>query len=307
MPNGRARSPRQYFMYFVAMVALLNAANMMPAAKAQLIKFSKEDLVKYTSENPFERFPDGRPKVPDALLERMKPLCAEEVNQTLSGKGYINQFDGKWQMLHPEKKLVGRAFTIQYMPSRPDVVAAATAEAKAAGFPAAPRNQTALDMLQPNDVVVVDLFGSQAVFIGNKLAYYIMKTTGTGFVVDGSIYYLDPMTKYDMAGYFRGASPRPSGGTMVAGINVPIRIGDAIVMPGDVVFGDKSGIFFVPPQLVKEVVERAEATQARDEWTLKMFNTGKYKSSEIYSSPTDPALLKEREAFIKQRLAEKNK
>jgi 4-hydroxy-4-methyl-2-oxoglutarate aldolase len=307
MPNTRALRSRLHLRYFLGMAASLIAANAIPGAEAQLIKFGKEDLVKYTVENPFERFPDGRPKVPEGLLERMKALCAEEVNQTLSGKGYVNQFDGKWQMLHPEKKLVGRAFTIQYMPSRPDLVTAAAAEAKAAGLPGAPRNQTALDMLQPNDVVVVDLFGSQAVFIGNKLAYYIMKTTGTGFVVDGNIYYLDPMTQYDMAGYFRGASPRPSGGTMVAGINVPIRIGDAIVMPGDVVFGDKSGIFFVPPQLVQQVVERAEATQARDEWTLKMFNTGKYKSSEIYSSPTDPALLKEREAFVKQRLAEKNK
>jgi 4-hydroxy-4-methyl-2-oxoglutarate aldolase len=307
MPNRRALRSNRYLTSCLGMIALLTAADWIPAARAQLIKFSKEELVKYTAENPFERFPDGRPKVPDGLLERMKTLCAEEVNQTLSGKGYVNQFDGKWQMLHPEKKLVGRAFTIQYMPSRPDVVAVAAAEAKAAGLRAAPRNQTALDMLQPNDVVVVDLFGSQAVFIGNKLAYYIMKTTGTGFVVDGSIYYLDPMTKYDMAGYFRGSSPRPSGGTMVAGINVPIRIGDAIVMPGDVVFGDKSGLFFVPPQLVKEVVERAESTQARDEWTLKMFDTGKYKSSEIYSSPADPALLKEREAFVKQRLAEKNK
>jgi hypothetical protein len=89
------------------MIALLTAADWIPAARAQLIKFSKEELVKYTAENPFERFPDGRPKVPYGLLERMKTLCAEEVNQTLSGKGYVNQFDGKWQMLHPRKKLVG--------------------------------------------------------------------------------------------------------------------------------------------------------------------------------------------------------
>jgi len=276
-----------------------------PVAHAQLIKFGKEDLIRYTAENPFERFSDGRPKVPDALLERLKKLCAEEVNEILPGKGYNNQFEGKWQILHPGKTLVGRAFTIQYMPSRPDVVAAATAEAKAAGMQGAPRNQTAIDMLQPNDVVVVDLYGSQFAFVGNKLAYYIMKTTGTGFVVDGNIYWLDRIAKFDTAGYFRGTYPRSASSAMVTGINVPVRIGDATVMPGDVVFGDRAGVFFIPPQLVEQVVDQAEATQARDEWSLEKLGSGKYKSSEIYGTPRDPALRKEREEHIKKRLEEK--
>ena len=276
-----------------------------PRAQAQLMKFSKEQLIKYTAENPFERFPDGRPKVPEALLERLKKLCAEEVNEILPGKGYVNQFDGKWQVLHPDKVLVGRAFTIQYMPSRPDVVAAAAAEAKAAGMQGAPRNQTAIDMLQPSDVVVVDLYGSQFAFVGNKLAYYIMKATGTGFVVDGNIYWLERIANFDMAGYYRGTYPRSASSAMVTGINVPVRIGDATVMPGDVVFGDRTGVFFIPPHLAQAVVEQAESTQARDEWTMKMFDTGKYKSGEIYGSPRDPALRKERDAYIKQRLEEK--
>jgi regulator of RNase E activity RraA len=276
-----------------------------PRAQAQLMKFSKEQLIKYTAENPFERFPDGRPKVPEALLERLKKLCAEEVNEILPGKGYVNQFDGKWQVLHPDKVLVGRAFTIQYMPSRPDVVAAAAAEAKAAGMQGAPRNQTAIDMLQPSDVVVVDLYGSQFAFVGNKLAYYIMKATGTGFVVDGNIYWLERIANFDMSGYYRGTYPRSASSAMVTGINVPVRIGDATVMPGDVVFGDRTGVFFIPPHLAQAVVEQAESTQARDEWTMKMFDTGKYKSGEIYGSPRDPALRKERDAYIKQRLEEK--
>jgi regulator of RNase E activity RraA len=289
----------------LALVTMVVTATVAPQAQAQLIKFSKEDLIKYTAENPFERFPDGRPKVPDDLLERLKQLCAEEVNAILPGKGYVNQFEGKWQILHPGKTLVGRAFTIQYMPARPDIAAAASAEAKAAGLPGAPRNQTALDMLQPNDVVVVDLYGSQFAFVGNKLAYYIMKTTGTGFVVDGNIYWVDRIAKFDLAGYFRGTYPRSASSAMVTGINVPVRIGDATVMPGDAVFGDRTGVFFVPPQLVQQVVEQAETTQARDEWSLKMFDTGKYKSSEIYGTPRDPALRKEREEYIKQRLEQK--
>jgi 4-hydroxy-4-methyl-2-oxoglutarate aldolase len=295
----------RYIRVMLVLTTLFIAATVSPQAQAQINKFSKEDLIKYTAENPFERFPDGRPKVPDDLLERLKQLCAEEVNAILPGKGYVNQFEGKWQILHPGKTLVGRAFTIQYMPSRPDIAAVASAEAKAAGLAGAPRNQTAIDMLQPNDVVVVDLYGSQFAFVGNKLAYYIMKATGTGFVVDGNIYWVDRIAKFDMAGYFRGTYPRSASSAMVTGINVPIRIGDATVMPGDAVFGDRTGVFFIPPQLVQQVIEQAETTQARDEWSIKMFDTGKYKSSEIYGTPRDPALRKEREEYIKQRLEQK--
>jgi 4-hydroxy-4-methyl-2-oxoglutarate aldolase len=291
----------------IFLAALLTAAMALPRAQAQLNKFSKEDLVKYTASKPFDRWPDGRPRVRDGLLERLKKLVAEEVNEVLPGKGFVNQFEGKWQVLHPGKRLVGRAFTIQYMPSRPDIVAAAEAEAKAAGNQGAPRNQTAIDMLQPNDVVVVDLYGSQFAFMGNKLAYYIMKATNTGFVVDGNIYWLDRIADFDMAGYFRGTYPRSASSAMVTGINVPIRIGDATVMPGDVVFGDREGVFFIPPSLVQQVVEQAEATQIRDEWSMKMFDTGKYKSSEVYGTPRDPALRQQRDEYIKLRLDELRK
>ena len=143
--------------------------------------------------------------------------------------------------------------------------------------------------------------------MGNKLAYYIQQATHTGFVVDGNIYWLDRIADFDMAGYFRGTYPRSMSSAMVTGINVPIRIGDATVMPGDVVFGDREGVFFIPPSLVQQVVEQAEATQIRDEWSMKMFETGKYKSGEIYGTPRDPALREQREAYIKQRLEELRK
>ena len=113
---------------------------------AQLFSLTKEQLIRYTSQNPFERFPDGRPKVPDALIERARGLSAEEVFAILPGKGFRNQWVGGFQVLHPGKKLVGRAFTVQFMPSRPDLDAVATENAKAAGL-ARLNNQAAIDML----------------------------------------------------------------------------------------------------------------------------------------------------------------
>jgi 4-hydroxy-4-methyl-2-oxoglutarate aldolase len=259
-------------------------------------------LINYTSKNPFERFPDGRPKVPDSLLEKVKGLCAEEV-LSMAGRGYPNQFVDGMQLLHPGKKLVGRALTLQLMPLRADIAETQAAEWKAKGGDRL-SHQTAIDMLQPGDVFVVDAFGSMAAggIVGDNLSYYIWKTTGAGFVIDGAIRDLEGIAAFDLAGYFRGATPPAIRNVMVTGINIPVRVGSVTVMPGDVVLGDREGVTFIPPHLVKDLVDAAEITLLHDEWTRKKFDEGKYKSGEIYGSPRDPALIKEYQDFLRQRL-----
>jgi len=273
---------------------------------AQLFTLTKDQLVELTADNPFERFPDGRPKVPDGLIERARGLSAEEIFAVLPGKGFRNQYADGFRVLHPGQKLVGRAFTVQFMPLRPDLDGIITARAKAAGMPRL-TNQVAIDMLQPGDVLVVDLFGQEegGTIVGDNLFYYIMKATrGGGLVVDGAIRDLEGISKMAMPAYFRGAHPSAIGNVIITGINVPVRIGKATVMPGDLVFGDAEGVYFVPPALVQQVVDNADVIHIHDEWTRKKFDEGKYKSRDIYGSPTDPALKKEYEEYLKKRLEE---
>lgn len=275
---------------------------------AQVFTFTREQMVKYTAKNPFERFEDGRPKVPDSLLEKVKNLSSEEIWAVLSGAGYPNQYEGNWRILHPGKKLVGRAVTAQFMPLRPDVAAVAEAEGRAKYGGRNP-NQRVIDMLQTGDVIVVDLFGKLegGTFVGDNLATYIYAATKTGMVIDGAIRDLEGIFPLDMAAYFRGVHPSAIRNVMLTGYNVPVRIGEATVMPGDVVFGDREGVSFIPPHLVEKVLARAEETHIHDEWTKEKLSSGKYKSSEIYSSPADPALKKEYEEYKKKRQAEKKK
>ena len=264
-------------------------------ASAQLFTFPKQDLVDYTAQNPFDRFPDGRPKVPDDLIERARGLSSEEVWAVLHEKGFNNQYADGFQVLQPAKTMVGRAFTVQFMPLRSDVDEVEQTKAKDHGLKQL-TNQTAIDMLQPGDVLVVDLFGKKVngTIVGDNLFYYVMTATrGGGLVVDGSVRDLDGISEIDMPAYFRSVDPTPIGNVMLTGINIPVRIGGVTVMPGDLVVGDREGVYFVPPQLVKEVLERADEIHVHDEWTKKKFAEGKYKSSEIYGSPSDPALKKE--------------
>ena len=283
-------------------------AGMLVSASAwgQVFTMTRDQLIKYTAKNPYERFPDGRPKVPDALLEKFKDMSSEEIG--LSRSGFPNQYVDGLQILHPDKKLIGRAVTLQLMPARPDIADVDAAEWKAAGNQRPRDHQNAIDLLQKGDVFVVDVFGSVASggVIGDNLAYYIMKTTGAGFVIDGAIRDLDGISPlHDLAGYFRAAVPPAIHNVFVAGINIPVRIGNATVMPGDVVFGDSEGVSFIPPHLVQGIIDEAQVTHLHDEWTKRKFDEGKYKSTEVYSRPRDPALLKEYDDFLKEKLGPK--
>ena len=276
---------------------------------AQLLAFSKQELIDYTARNPFERLSDGRPKVPDDLIERARGLSAEEIWAVLEDEGFHNQYADGFQVLYPGKTMVGRVFTVQFMPLRSDVDSVAQAKAKQHGLPRL-MNQTAIDMLQPGDVLIVDLFGKKVngTIVGDNLFYYVMKAThGGGLVVDGGVRDLDGISEIDMPAYFRAVDPTPIGNVMLTGINIPIRIGGVTVMPGDLVVGDREGVYFIPPQLVQEVLDRADETHIHDEWTKKKFAEGKYKSSEIYGSPSDPKLKQEYQEYLKRRLEELHK
>jgi hypothetical protein len=89
---------------------------------------------------------------------------------------------------------------------------------------------------------------------------------------------------------------------MVTGIDIPVRIGNTTAMPGDVVFSDREGVSFIPPHLVQGIIDEPEVTHIHDEWAKKKFDEGKYKSTDVYSRPRDPALLKEYQDYLKQKL-----
>ncbi len=315
--------------WMLALIAVCVAAVFLATdARGQINNLTREEMIKYTAQNPFDRFPDGRPKVPDALLERFKDMSSEEVmgagragggapgGAAAPGRGAAGRggggagaaasvtFTDGWRILNPDRRLIGRAFTLQLMPIRQEIASVEQAEWKQKGNEVSLNHQSALDMLQAGDVLVVDVGGDLEAggIVGDNLAYYIWKKTGAGFVIDGAIRDLEGIRTFGMSGYFRGAVPPAITGVMVTGINVPVRIGKATVMPGDVVFGDNEGVNFIPPQAVQRLVDTARTTHIHDEWTRKKFDTNQYKSTDIYGSPRDPALRKEYDEYLKQQL-----
>lgn len=266
---------------------------------AQIEGFEKQERIKYTAENPFDRFDDGRPKVPQKYIDMLAGASSEMLWGPLRNAEYHHQWAGGFQIVHPEKKLVGRVVTAVFMPVRPDVNGVIEADAKAKGL-GRNNNQRVIDQLQPGDVLVVDLFGKieGGTFAGDNLATAIHGATGNGFVIDGAVRDLDGIHPLNIPVYVRGFHVSAIRDVMLMGINVPIRIGETTVMPGDVVVGDREGLTFIPPHLVQQAAERAKVTELHDIWTKGKLATGKYQASQLYPSPADPTLKKEYDDWL---------
>jgi 4-hydroxy-4-methyl-2-oxoglutarate aldolase len=293
-----------------AAVCLL-ASLLVPIAGAQVFSWTKEEMVEYTKGWTGERFPDGRPKVPDSWLERTKDMSQEEViippgrNAGPPNIASFSQYDGDFKVLHPELKMAGRVVTAMYMPTRADIDAIMFDKFRGKGV--ALNNQWPLDQLKPGDVMVIDMYGKVdgGGIIGDNLFYYIMKATkGGGVVINGSLRDLEGISEIKLPSYVRTITPTWFGGSTLYGYNVPVRMGSVVVMPGDIAFGDKEGVAFIPPTLAESVLDKADETHVHDEWTKMKFEQGKYKSTDIYPTPQTDDLRKEYQNYLKKKLDE---
>ena len=259
-------------------------------AFAQPGVFTKEDRIKYTPDWQGERFEDGRPKVPDSVLERMKAVTLEEAWAVLRNEGFNFQYEDGWKSIHPEKVLVGRALTAVWMPGRPDVHKVIAEQGKEDGRIGG-QNAWPVDMLEPGDVYVCDHFGlkQDGASIGDNVANAIYANSGNGIVYDGVIRDINGLEQlenftsfvrdYHPSHHFSTLGPRLNSTLM--GINSPVRIGKTFVMPGDVVLGRDGGVLFIPAQLAEKVVTTSEVIRLRDMFGHERLRTGVYTPGQI--------------------------
>jgi 4-hydroxy-4-methyl-2-oxoglutarate aldolase len=182
-----------------------------------------------------ERFPDGRPKVPDEILERMKLVTLNEAVSALLAKGYRYQFDGNWIRISPDKVLVGRAVTVKFMPLRADMLEGNKALTARNGDRFGTNKSNVSPALTAYDVPVVDLFGKreQGTYVGDNFATQIFANTGTGIVVDGNIIDIEGYRELPYFPVFaRQWHTTHSADVMVTSTNAPIMVGGAPVLPG---------------------------------------------------------------------------
>ncbi len=248
------------------------------------LNLSTEDIITFTPEWTGERFEDGRPRVPDDILERMEQVTLTQAWGVLRGKEYHWQFEGNWMCTQPGKVLVGRAVTAVYMPRRPDVRPTIYDRAQASGC-IGDQVSWPIDTLVPGDIYVADVMGKidGGPVIGDNLSTSIYAKTGKGVVHDAAVRDIEGIQELEgFVTFCRGFHPTAATRTvMLTGINCPVRIGGVTVMPGDVVLGKGDSVIFIPPHLAKEVVVTSEIIRLRDTFGKMCLREGRYTPGEI--------------------------
>jgi regulator of RNase E activity RraA len=256
---------------------------------AQNLTLSREDLIAITSKWQGERFPDGRPKVSDNILERMKKISLEQAWSVLRGEGYTHQYEEHWKNIHAGDTLVGRVLTAQYMPLRSEVrellEKKGAKEGRIGDMVSWP-----IDMLSKGDVYVADAYGKtdNGPIIGDNLGTSIAAKSGNGVVINGTVRDLEGLAAIPgFTSFIRGSHPSYQQEMMLTGINIPVRIGSVTVLPGDIVLGKLDGVIFIPPHLAEKVVKTGELVLLRDQFGHQRLREGKYTPGQIDRRWTD--------------------
>ena len=283
-------------------------------------QFPTSELIYLTSQWKGERFEDGRPKIPDAIIERAKKIGIEEAWQVLYNEGYKNQFEGNWKMVHENVPVVGRVVTARYSPSRPDIEALIKERGKNEGR-VGNTNAWPIQVLQKGDVYVAEAFGkiAQGTLIGDNLGASIFTKTGNGVIFDGAARDLSGLAQIKgFNAYVRDFHPSFLEEVLLIGLNSPIRIGAAVVMPGDLVLSEREGVLFIPAHMAEKVVATAEFIAVRDRFSKDVLKIGTFTDGQIDSQwnetiktaflnwivahPNEPKITKEAlEKFLEKR------
>jgi regulator of RNase E activity RraA len=283
-------------------------------------QFPSSELIYLTSQWKGERFEDGRPKIPDAIIERAKKIGIEEAWQVLYNEGYKNQFEGNWKMVHDNIPVVGRVLTARYSPTRPDIEALIKERGKNEGR-TGNTNAWPIQALQKGDVYVAEAFGkiAQGTLIGDNLGASIFNKTGNGVIFDGAARDLSGLAQIKgFNAYVRDFHPSFLEEVVLIGLNSPIRIGAAVVLPGDLVLSEREGVLFIPAHMAEKVVATAEFIAVRDRFSKDVLKAGTFTAGQIDSQwnetiktaflnwivahPNEPKITKEAlEKFLEKR------
>lgn len=257
---------------------------------AQNIKATPEYIKALTASWTGERFADGRPKVSDQLLERLKKVTIEEAWAELIELGYHNQYEGDWQLINDTGSpvMTGRAVTAQFIPQRPDLEDQLIEQGKKEGHNWQQKRTVswAIATLVEGDVYVADCYGktSYGTVVGSNLGNGVYTNSKRGLVAYGHVRDLEGLQKIKgFNGWVKGIDPSYMRKTLLMSINFPIRIGHATVLPGDAVLAKKNGVLFIPAHLVEHIVLTSEFTALSDEFGQQRIKEHKYTAGEIDS------------------------
>lgn len=271
-------------------IAILLVITIAPKLSLRAQTISKEEMIFLTSDWKGERFTDGRPKLADDLLERAKKIYIDDAWTVLKNEGYANQFEGGWKMANDSTPVVGRALTAMFMPGRPDVEKKIKERGTTQQGRKGNTNSWPIEVLSKGDVYVADGFGKigGGTLMGSTLANAIYAKSGNGVIFNGASRDLQEIKNIKgFNAFVRDFHPSFLEEMVLMGLNTPIRIGNVMVLPGDLVIAQREGVLFVPAHMAEQVVSTAEFVIRKDQFGFEMVRTGRYSTGQIDSAWTE--------------------
>jgi 4-hydroxy-4-methyl-2-oxoglutarate aldolase len=238
----------------------------------------------------------GRPEVTQDQLDRLRSVSLETLFFAVGD--YRTNYVRDFANTRPGERLVGRALTMRFLPPRPDLLRAANVLAEEGNWDRRYYARAA-EEAQPCDVVVAELGGNDGHnLFGDMGATGIQMRGAAGVVIDGGLRDLAGMQDDRFQGFpvlHRFSDPRSTAWVGVE-FNVPVRIGNVSVLPGDIVVGDDGGVIFFPPELLEDVFEYADQKAARETFQLQLLQEKNYRFRDIY--PLSPPLAEQLERSL---------
>lgn len=231
---------------------------------------------------------DKKARATDEHLAALEELPLETIWGVLRGMGYEETYFPGMTPTVPGKRLVGRAVTIRYLPRRPDLVEAMEALAEKGGW-SSKYHTRAAEESKPGDVLVVDTGGQVegGVFFGDISALGAQMSGASGAILYGSTRDLDELKEMtDFPVFSMGF--HPAGATQI-GVdwNIPIRVGTATVMPGDLVLATDEAVIFFPPTIADEVIAKAKKHRDEEDYKRELVRSKKYRFRDVYPLRSD--------------------
>ena len=242
-----------------------------------------------------------RPTRPDVSDEDLAELATYQIENIWGGLGdYQENYVRGFVHTQDGTRIVGRALTMRALPPRPDLRRAVDALAAEGNWDSRGYVRAGEEG-RVGDIVVAERGGFDGdIFFGDMTALGMKLRGIKGVIIEGATRDQNELNGEEFEGfpvYARYFDPR---GPEWLGVswNVPVRVGTATVLPGDIVVAEAEAVLFFPPEILPQVLQAARDRQALENYERELMNSKQYRIRDVY--PLSPTLREEYERKRRQ-------
>ncbi|HEX7201829.1 MAG TPA: fumarylacetoacetate hydrolase family protein, partial [Arthrobacter sp.] len=202
------------------------------------------------------------------LKAKLESVATATLSSQLRKRGLNNVSIDGLQATRPDRRVVGLARTLRYVPNREDLF-----KTHGGGFNAQKR---AIDSVNEGEILVMEARGEKGTgTVGDILALRAQVRGAAAIITDGGVRDSTAVAGLEMPTYFANPHPAVLGRRHIPwDTDITIACGGATVQPGDIIVADSDGILVIPPAIAEELVEDCIAQEQEEAFIFEMVKQG---------------------------------